>query len=101
MSLYPSLEDMKVDQMAKVQERVSAEAMAAVGVPPDTAPANQMMQAAHPMSAYPALGDYMGLEFSDEVLALNMPEYLPHHMQVATATGGTSSMVAPLSSANA
>lgn len=25
---------------------------------------------------YPSLGDYMGLEFTDEVIAANMPEYL-------------------------
>ncbi|KAF2363733.1 PDZ domain [Trinorchestia longiramus] len=27
--------------------------------------------------AYPALGEYMGLEFTDEIIRLNMPEYLP------------------------
>ena len=32
--------------------------------------------------AYPALSEYMGLEFTSEVLALNMPEYLPQNQQV-------------------
>ncbi|KAA0202269.1 hypothetical protein HAZT_HAZT002460 [Hyalella azteca] len=77
MSLYPSLEDMKVDQMAK--------------------------SGGH---AYPGLSEYMGLEFTDEILRLNMPEYLPgqqlqplHSNQVVAATPGfNQQLVAPISS---
>lgn len=28
-----------------------------------------------PSALYPALGDYMGLELSEEIIAQNMPEY--------------------------
>ena len=28
-------------------------------------------------SAYPTLGDYMGLELTEDVIRANMPEYLP------------------------
>lgn len=49
MSLYPSLEDMKTDQM--------------VAPFPGAGP------------VYPALQPYMGLELSEDVIRLNMPEY--------------------------
>lgn len=74
MSLYPSLEDMKVDNMVRAQ---MAQYQAA---PP---PAYQPMYQALPSPGhgapnahvYPTLGDYMGLELSQDVIALNMPEY--------------------------
>lgn len=71
MSLYPSLEDMKVDGMIRAQIAQSQ--------------ATQPYQQNYPPVAsatsggrhvYPALGDYMGLELSSDVIALNMPEYL-------------------------
>lgn len=73
MSLYPSLEDMKVDNMVRAQ-------MAQHQAPP---PGYQTMHRALPSSGhtaanahvYPALGDYMGLELSQDIIALNMPEY--------------------------
>lgn len=69
MSLYPSLEDMKVDQMAKaqvnaIQSYQSPPAYAAL--PPTNASSSAM---------YPSLGAYMGLELSEAVIAENMPEY--------------------------
>lgn len=72
MSLYPSLEDMKVDQMAKAQ--VNAIQSAYSSQPPtaySTLPASPALE--NPM--YPSLGDYMGLELTDAVIAANMPEY--------------------------
>lgn len=73
MSLYPSLEDMKVDKMVRAQ-------MAQYQAPP---PTYQLMHQALPSSGhgardahvYPTLGEYMGLELSQDVIALNMPEY--------------------------
>lgn len=73
MSLYPSLEDMKVDKMVRAQ-------MAQYEASP---PAYQPMHHALPSPGhgapnahvYPALGEYMGLELSQDVIALNMPEY--------------------------
>ena len=44
---------------------------------------------------YPALGDYMGLELSQEVIALNMPEY---RLQTVQSGGATNNFIAPLSS---
>lgn len=66
MSLYPSLEDMNVDNMVRSQ-------MAQVHAPP---PYNPMaMQRPTTGQVYPALADYMGLELSQDAIALNMPEY--------------------------
>lgn len=76
MSLYPSLEDMKVDKMVRAQ---MAQNQAPSGYPPAyhqpgypqiTAPTPSV-----PTAMYPALGEYMGLELSHDVIALNMPEY--------------------------
>ena len=36
-----------------------------------------------PASVYPELGNYMGLEFDNQTLRDNMPEYLPGAQQVA------------------
>ena len=70
MSLYPSLEDMKVDTMARAQ-------MAQYQAPPSYSlpPAAPMPASAPSAHMYPALGDYMGLELSSDVIARNMPEY--------------------------
>ncbi|XP_044272234.1 syntenin-1-like [Tribolium madens] len=84
MSLYPSLEDMKIDQLSKAQN-------AALTGP--TAPQNP----SH-ITAYPSLGDFMGLELTEAVIKENMPEYLqvalPQSSQVSV---GATSMIAPLS----
>lgn len=45
----------------------------------------------HLAHLYPALGDYMGLEFTPDILAANMPEYLP----VATVQPGTVAVPTP------
>ncbi|CAH0406559.1 unnamed protein product [Chilo suppressalis] len=88
MSLYPSLEDMKVDTMVRAQ-------MSHHQAPPSfnahRAPSGPNALA----QVYPALGEYMGLELSSDVIALNMPEY---QMQVAPAGGGISNVIAPISS---
>lgn len=83
MSMYPSLEDMKVDQMAKVQQQVTDNIMATAvsQLPYPSQGSHGLPYPLHPQQsagvAYPALGEYMGLEFTDEIIALNMPEYLP------------------------
>lgn len=72
MSLYPSLEDMKVDTMARAQlaqYQVHAAPPAPMYGPPTAVPS---APGAH---MYPALGNYMGLELSSDVIAQNMPEY--------------------------
>lgn len=98
MSLYPTLEDMKVDHMMKVRHRAfisiiefcftfypnmvyhqaQLQAESQYHVPPrrleDAAPS---APAYNPSSAimYPSLGEYMGLELTEEMIAENMPEY--------------------------
>ncbi|XP_033644667.1 syntenin-1-like [Asterias rubens] len=96
MSLYPSLEDMKVDQMANAQSQHQyvAQHQAAVAAPP--AP-GQMTAMASSSSLYPSLEEYMGLNLSPEMVAANMPNVqavVPR--QAGTVAMGTSSMVAPV-----
>nr|CAD7393780.1 unnamed protein product [Timema cristinae] len=105
MSLYPSLEDMKVDQMARAQSHLvsqyasSYQHGASAPLPYPTNPTSVHSTSAplpyptNPTSApppyttnpplgndsmsalYPALNDYMGLELSREAIEQNMPEY--------------------------
>ncbi|XP_015608769.1 syntenin-1 [Cephus cinctus] len=104
MSLYPSLEDMKVDHMMKAQ--LHAEYQYAAQLPKVEAPAEPSAPsytAASSVQLYPFLGDYMGLELSEEIIAQNMPEYAvatrpPMGIEVPTAQSGPLyGMVAPLS----
>ncbi|KAG6449583.1 LOW QUALITY PROTEIN: syntenin-1 [Manduca sexta] len=86
MSLYPSLEDMKVDSMARAQ--VVHQHVTPSSLPPATrGPSAPTM--------YPALGDYMGLELSADVIARNMPEY---QVQTIQPGGTMNNLIAPLSS---
>lgn len=76
MSLYPSLEDMKVDQMTKAQVNAIASAYSSQSPPAYAAlPAEGAAEDALAANMYPSLGDYMGLELSEAVIAANMPEY--------------------------
>lgn len=75
--------------MMKVQQQIGERMMAQDPALP-SAPSSGYYPAAGEMQdmgqhAYPSLGDYMGLEFSQEVIALNMPQYLPQNMQVAAS----------------
>ena len=84
MSLYPSLEDMMVDQMMKAQQS-SAPAPQPQGGgwtqplplsrPP--LPASMSPVPAPVAASYPGLAEYMGLELSEALIRENMPEYLP------------------------
>ncbi|KAJ0180451.1 hypothetical protein K1T71_003855 [Dendrolimus kikuchii] len=91
--LYPSLEDMKLDNMVRAQvahnQAIEHHVMPSHALPPATAPS---APSAH---MYPALGDYMGLELSPQVIALNMPEY---QVQTVQPSGAVTSLIAPLSS---
>jgi len=114
MSLYPSLEDMKVDHMIQAQNPVAVPpptipsnpahlpypvhpVYPTMPVPPQATPTGQPYQAlsspsAPPTgSAYPGLQEYMGMELSQDVIAANMPEYLPsatNQSVTLTATHG-------------
>ena len=90
MSLYPSLEDMKVDQTIRAQKQAmdaisqqqqlyqqhQAHAYPNLTVPgvPSAPPMGSSPGSQSPV--YPDLVDYMGLELSQDVIAANMPEYL-------------------------
>lgn len=86
-SLYPSLEDMQVHRMAQAQENVIMQQMQSISLPAYTQnPYAQLSgipsapvldsQPSNQRELYPGLGDFMGLELSEHVIALNMPEYL-------------------------
>lgn len=92
---------MKVDQMMKVQQQVESQ----YNVPP--VPQLQNAPSAPPYSSsmvlYPSLGEYMGLELTQEVIEQNMPEYalttshVNMTVSVPETSGALSGMVAPLS----
>ncbi|XP_060529594.1 syntenin-1-like [Cylas formicarius] len=98
-SLYPSLEDMKVDQMCRAQIQNEFSAPAPPSYNPGTYNAGVQAQVGSEAHVYPALGDYMGLEFSETLIKENMPEYV-HQVaifQQSIPAGGTT-MIAPISS---
>lgn len=87
MSMYPSLEDMKVDQTIRAQmqafdtitQQQQLMSQHNNGYPSLTVPG---VPSAPPLGSplqspvYPDLVDYMGLELSQDIIAANMPEYL-------------------------
>ncbi len=86
MSLYPSLEDMMVDQMMKAQQSSAPAPQPAtlgggwtqplpLSRPP--LPASMSPVPALVAASYPGLAEYMGLELSEALIRENMPEYLP------------------------
>lgn len=108
MSLYPTLEDMKVDHMMKAQ--VQAESQYPISMPTEPAvPSAPVYVPSAPSTLYPSLGDYMGLELNEETISQNMPEYaLTRHQNAnmtLTSTNATynplAGLVAPLSKESA
>jgi len=120
--LYPSLEDMKVDQMMQAQtQAMPAQSTTAPLAPqqpqtayPSLSQGNDPREAnlpypIHPTAAivpanvYPELGGYMGLEFNEQTIRDNMPEYLPGQeisVQPPTQVGVSSApsgVIAPIS----
>lgn len=108
--MYPSLEDMVVDQMMDAQTPIH-QSSSNLPYPPQSSSSSLYPSAPPPTSAsngqspvYPGLGEYMGLEFTEEVIRANMPEYLITPMpsnQVSSSNstaGGNSGVIAPLSS---
>lgn len=100
MSLYPSLEDMKVDQIIQSQQRLMASAMqaATVGLPPaGAAPSSSAPPCAYQpnVTLYPALTEYLGLDLSSAAVQHNMPAVY-QSMQVAHQQPASSRQVAPV-----
>jgi len=116
MSLYPSLEDMKVDHMIKAQESLPVAPQGAPAAPalpapgaPDAASALPYPVVGASAPLYPWMGDFMGMELSENTIRDNMPEYIgggQQQQQVALQNqhpvilpGSSSSLVAPVSGA--
>jgi len=112
MSLYPSLEDMKVDQLARAQSHHESQfAQAALPAASPLAPPLYPLNPENvPPSAgsqrnsiYPGLSDFMGLDISPQALAELTSQYavaIPQPTAVAVpaaSTGRLTGMVAPLS----
>ncbi|XP_011305465.1 syntenin-1 [Fopius arisanus] len=107
MALYPSLEDMKVDQMMKAQlQSEYSEYASQMNTTPSRASEvpsapilNRQEYAEISGPLYPALADYMGLELTAEMIEANMPEYSIAVRQSTeiTTSGPIAGMTAPLS----
>lgn len=104
MSLYPSLEDMKVDQTVRAQMKAmdAISQLSQHNVPgvPSAPPMNSHSPAPSSPAHYPDLFDYMGLELSQEIIAVNMPEYLrreSNQLTTYTAPSMPNNMIAPIS----
>lgn len=98
MSLYPSLEDMKVDQMARAQHAATVQIHAnaqAIAYPQGQIAPSPYGAAPVPVSStlYPSLTEYMGLQITPEMMAV-VP-VAP--AQVAVRSTGSSQIVAPVS----
>jgi len=95
-SLYPTLEDMKVDQMVKAQQVHTAQVQAtahAIAYPSShTAPPAYTQGVAHNV-LYPTLDEYMGMRITQDMVAL-VP-VAPSQVAVRAASSGTH-MVAPV-----
>jgi len=116
--MYPSLEDMKVDQMIQAQNSMPANASSSTSLPyplhptasvpflpaPPPYPAITDTGSAPPPPsptghAYPGLAEYMGMELSEALIRDNMPEY-PPNCQTAVSLPTPSyggGMLAPIS----
>ncbi|XP_052088557.1 syntenin-1-like [Mytilus californianus] len=100
--LYPTLEDMKVDQMQQAQHQYESAASQPITYPQQGAPASYPQQgtaAPYPQqsgsSLYPSLGEYMGLNLTPQFVEQNMP-VVAHNMQIATTPSPSQSMIAPI-----
>jgi len=114
MSLYPTLEDMKVDQLVQAQaQHEQRQAIQAGGGYPQATGGHPQAQGAYPhpgyppaeggmphvnsgsslSSLYPTLDNYMGLQLTPQFVQQNMP-VVASNMQVATRP--SQHMVAPI-----
>lgn len=108
-SLYPSLEDMQVHKMVQAQQNAFASQVNAQPMPTYAEGAYPQLGAPAPYSytapasasapLYPGLDDFMGLQLTSDVLALNFPEYT-RNTETAVMPSKTG-MIAPLSNQTA
>lgn len=102
--LYPTLEDMKVDQLAQAQIQHEAAARGQIQYPQQGASAYPQQQTAYPQQGgssalYPSLNEYMGLQLTPEFVQQNMP-VVAQSMAVATPTPSGNMQVAPVTAGN-
>jgi len=97
MSLYPSLEDMKVDHMAQAQIAVHHQqqqehaAIASGSAPVESGSSAPPIMVSS--SLYPSLNDFMGLQISTDIIKQHMPETAQQIVQYQPASHN---MVAPI-----
>lgn len=84
-SLYPSLEDMQVDKIMQAQSHAAAAQAAQSSLPAYTQnpypQLNNTSTANNSLVMYPNLGEFMGLDLSEDMIRTNMPEYLENAVQ--------------------
>jgi len=97
MALYPSLEDMKVDQMVKAQHNAhTTNPYQAVQYPMDTDTGSTSLSLEH-SALYPSLGDYMGLKLTPDMVQ----DIVPVDTQLAVHQSNSGQMqVAPVTGLN-
>eukprot|EP00493_Phyllostaurus_siculus_P021769 UN22097 len=93
MSLYPSLEDMKVDHMAQAQQAQTPQRQPqhAIGSASSSASAPQASSAM--LALYPSLGEFMGMEVSHDVVRQNLPQEVGNEV---VSYQSSNKMVAPI-----
>ena len=107
MALYPSLEDMQLDKLIQAQNEAMSQIQTGGSSYPSLSIEQPNSQPSKNEDLYPHLGDYLGLELSQEAISLNMPEYLDgkgqiaHPYQSAMIAINNANMVAPLSGTSA
>lgn len=107
MSLYPSLEDMKVDQMARAQhqyEQQTGQGQSQIAYP-DQPPAYAQQSPAYPQQGaagalYPSLDEYMGLQLTQQFVQQNIPGYNDMQVAVPQTRPGNMQLVSPVSGAD-
>lgn len=86
-SLYPSLEDMQVDKIIQAQNYAAAQSQASQAIPAYTQnPYPELNNSTNSNNSsalimYPNLGEFMGLDLSEDMIRTNMPEYLANAVQ--------------------
>lgn len=101
MSLYPTLEDMKVDQLVQAQvQHEQRQAISQGGAYPQASGESPPLVYPASASLYPSLDTYMGLQLTQQFVQQNMPivaaNYPPQDMQVAQRPSAVQTMVAPI-----
>lgn len=92
MSLYPTLEDMQIDKMVQAQRTVLNEIVQSERqISPQQSHQpfgnnNLSTNQSNKVVLYPALGNFLGLELSEEMIRENMPEYSQSSNSTAVAT---------------